>query len=384
MALQPINNYSMAIDRIFHPYNTKYILNHRIRILVELSAGFPFSEPTPRLMGGDSGTQVLWFTPDKPERISVGRRRIAERLEQRGYGVTLCGTTLKTAWSAVWHRDRYDAVIGTTRAGAIAGALLSVFGGPPLVVDHVDPIRQFEMTHPWWLAVPVRWLERLTFAIAAHVLYVYAEERERVSRFAGSVSNTDLPIVYDRFADPSTVPTARERLSAFETNDQILIYVGGLEPIYHISELVDAMSVLSEWTLVVLGTGSLEPDVRRAANERSNVVYLGTVPHEDVPGYLHAADVGVCLVDDPHTLKLLEYGAAGLAVVQLAGRAEPRLEGLVTFCTPTPADIARAVRSAADAPVSELRAFARQFDVDAVASDYASAIETVIGASQQA
>lgn len=336
-------------------------------------------------MGGDSGPRVLWFVPDKPDRISVGRRRIAERLKADGYRVTQCGTTVGTVWSAVAHRGQYDAVIGTTRAGAIAGALLAVLGGPPLVIDHVDPIGQFETTHPWWLAVPVRWLERVAFAIADHVLYVYAEERERVRRSAGSVSTTDLPIMYDRFADPSPkrVADARERLSTLDA-DRILIYVGGLEPIYHISELLNAMSVLSGWTLVVLGTGSLESEVQRAATERSNIVYLGTVPHEEVPGYLHAADVGVCLVDDPHTLKVLEYGAAGLPVVHLAGRAEQRLEGLVTFTDPTPEGIARAVRSTADSTgTEELRAFARQFDVGAVATDYASAIETVTGPREE-
>ncbi|UPM42578.1 glycosyltransferase [Halocatena salina] len=333
-------------------------------------------------MCGKSEPRVLWFTPDKPERISVGRHRITERLEEIGYRVTLRGTTIETVLSAVWHRGRYDAVIGTTRAGTMAGMVLSALGGPPLIIDHVDPIRQFETTHPWWVAVPVRWLERIAFAVAAHVLYVYAEEHDRVSQFAESVSNTDLPVEYDRFADPPTerVVTAHERLSSLE--GRTLIYVGGLEPVYHISELLDAMSVLSAWTLVVLGTGSLEPEVRRAATEQSNVVYLGTVPHEDVPGYLHAADVGVCLVDDPHTLKILEYGAAGLPVVQLAGRAESRLDGLVTFCDPTPADIARAVRSAASSPTSEeLRAFARQFDVTTVADDYANAIETVTSTS---
>lgn len=330
-------------------------------------------------MGTDNGPRVLWLTPDKPERISVDRRRIAEQLEQRGYRVRLRPTTLRTVVTAVRNRRRYDAVIGTTRAGAIAGMVVTLGGGPPLVVDHVDPIRQFEATNPWWLSVFVRYFEQLAFAVAVYVLYVYREEYERVRRFTGavSVSKTDLAVVYDRFVDPSSesVSAARERLSTLGTNDRVLIYVGGLEPIYHLSPLLDAMRMLPEWTLVVLGTGSLEPEVRRAATEQSNVAYLGTVPHEDVPGYLSVADVGVCLVDDPHTLKLLEYGAAGLPVVQLAGRAESRVAGLVTFCDPTPHDIARAVRDAVDGGNSEeLRAFVRQFDVEAIADDYAEAI----------
>ncbi|MFC6963758.1 glycosyltransferase [Halocatena marina] len=324
---------------------------------------------------------VLWLTPDKPEHISVGRRRIAEQLRQQGYDVTLRGTTLRTLFAALRERGQYDLVIGTTRAGAIAGTTLTLVDGP-LIVDHVDPIRQFEATHPWWLSGPVRWLEQFAFTVADHVLYVYSEEKERVERFASAASKTDLGVAYERFADPpdEIVATARSKLSAFDS-ENILIYVGGLESIYHISDLLAAMRQLDDWTLVVLGTGSLEPEVQRAAQKHSNVSYLGTVPHEEVPGYLHAATVGVCLVDDPHTLKVLEYGAAGLPVVQLAGRAEPRFEDRVTFCEPTPSAIAHAVRTAAQSTEPEsLQTFVQQFDFEEIAADYANAIAQAVDA----
>jgi glycosyltransferase involved in cell wall biosynthesis len=321
--------------------------------------------------------RVLWLTPDKSEHISVGRQRIAEGLEQRGYDVTLRGTTVKTVFTALWERGQYDVLIGTTRAGAIAGACVAHIVGQPFIVDHVDPIRQFETTHPRWLSVPVRWLEEIAFSVADHVLYVYEEEQSRVCRFADSVTKTDLGVAYDQFAEPSTeiIDAARSRLSALDPNEHVLIYVGGLEPIYHISPLLDAMRLLDDWTLVVLGTGSLEAAAQRAADEQPNIEYLGTVPHEEVPGYLHAVDVGICLVDDPHTLKVLEYGAAGLPVVQLAGRAA-RFEGLVEFCESTPADIARAVRTAERSSGNgDLQAFAERFDFDAIVDDYVRAIE---------
>lgn len=328
-------------------------------------------------MSADRSLRVLWLTPDKPEHISVGRQRIAEQLERRGYDVTLRGTTLRTLLASLRERARYDVVIGTTRAGAIAGTLLTLVDGP-LIVDHVDPIRQFEATHSRWLAGLVRWLEQFAFAAAAHVLYVYSEEKQRVERFADSVSETDLGVAYDRFADPppETLAAARSRIGDPEN---VLIYVGGLEPIYHITELLDAMRRLDDWTLVVLGAGSLEPRVRRAADERSNIVYFGTVSHERVPGYLHAADVGICLVDDPHTLKVLEYGAAGLPVVQLAGRAKSRFENRVEFCEPTPSDIARAIQTAGKSTsTATLQSFTAQFDFEKIAADYANAIENEI------
>lgn len=321
---------------------------------------------------------VLWLTPDKPEMISVGRRVIAKRLESRGYDVTLRGTTARTLLRSIREWGTYDVVVGTTRAGAIAGTVLTLGGGTASVVDHVDPVRQFESTHSRFLSLPVDWLERLAFSCADHVLYVYPEEESRVRRYASAASKTALGVDYEGFAEPSTdaVSAARSQLDARGVDrGDLLIYVGGLEPIYHINALCDSMELLSDWTLLVLGTGSLESDVRRAARERPNIQYLGTVPHEYVPGYLSLADVGLSLVDDPHTTKLLEYGAAGLPVVQLAGRAESRLDGLVTFCDGSPESIARGVRTAAGGDTQALREFVAQFDYDRITDAYQTAID---------
>ncbi|WP_049903039.1 rhamnosyltransferase WsaF family glycosyltransferase [Halococcus agarilyticus] len=330
---------------------------------------------------GDVGLRVLWLTPDKPTDISVGRRRIAEHLRREGIDVTLRGTTLRTVLTALRERGEYDVVVGTTRAGAFGGVALKLLG-IPLVVDHVDPIRQFADTHPQPLALAVRLAENAAFALADHTLYVYEEEHARVRRYARAATETDLGVAYDRFADPDpgVVEHARDRLAAagVGSDDRVVIYVGGLEPIYHVAELLAAMSRLDDWRLVVLGTGSLEGVVERATNERESVVFLGTVDHDAVPGYLHVADVGVSLVDDPHTLKVLEYAAAGLGVVQARGRAEERFEEYVTFCEPTPAAIARAVREASERERDEeFREFVREFDYERVAASYAAVLSEI-------
>ncbi|WP_254536874.1 glycosyltransferase [Halomarina litorea] len=326
-------------------------------------------------------TRVLWLTPDKPANISVGRRRIAECLEADGFDVTLRGTTPATVRESLRERDAYDAVVGTTRAGALAGCALKLLG-TPLVVDHVDPIQQFERTHPRALSLAVRAAENAAFALADHTLYVYEEEEARVRRYAREATATDLGVSFDRFADPDpeSVDRARTRLDeAGVGSENVLVYVGGLEPIYEVPQLLAAMVHLPDWTLVVLGAGSLEGRVERAARDRENVVFLGTVPHEDVPGYLHAADVGVSLVDDPHTLKVLEYGAAGLGVVQAAGRAEERFGAFVSFCEPYPAEIARAVREADEMGGSEdFREYVRRFDYARIAEDYSRTLRAVV------
>ena len=365
-----------------------------------------------------SETRVLWLTPDKPANISVGRRRIAAQLEGRGFEVVLRGTTATTLVRSFRDREGFDAVIGTTRAGAIAGAVVSMVQECPLIVDHVDPISQLERTASRPIATTVRWLENAAFTLAAHVLYVYPEEAPRVSRFAASSTKTDLGVDFDRFANPSSdaIRAAETRLEGMDLGDRIAIYLGGLEPIYHLKELLGSVENLEDWTLVIVGDGSLSGLVHRAATRSEGIEFLGSVAHEAVPGYLHVADVGVCLVNDPHTLKVLEYGAADLPVVQLRGRAEERFGGLVEFCSTDPADIARAIEAAydrsegvdrtaeagrAEGPnranrderttrdvrggrsetkeVSEsLRAFARRYDWAEIATDYESVLDEVL------
>lgn len=325
------------------------------------------------------GPRILWLTPDKPANISVGRQRIADHLESRGFDVVLRGTTARTLLRTLRERGAYDAIIGTTRAGAIAGALLKPIHRRPLVVDHIDPIEQFYETHPRWLAIPVRYLEAAAFRVADRALYVYETEHERVASHADSFEQTELGVEYGRFADPDEeiVHRASNRLGQYDVRDNIAVYVGGLEPIYHIEEMLAAFERFDDWSLLVLGDGSLRSSVEAAAESMDNVVFLGTVPHEDVPGYLAHADVGISLVDDPHTLKILEYAAAGLPIVQRGGAADERLDGLATFCDPAPEDIARAVRDASANPEA-LRAFASEYSWAAISDDYERVISSVL------
>lgn len=321
---------------------------------------------------------VLWLTPDKPANISVGRRRIADELERVGHRVVLRGTTAETVALSIRERGQYDVIVGTTRSGAIAGVPLSYILDVPLVVDHIDPIRQFDETNSWPLARTVRHLEHLAFRRSSQTLYVYPEEEGRVRRFAPAATKTDLGVEFDRFAhpDPQVLDNAMDRLDTLDLRENVAIYVGGLEPIYHIEELIASIDHLEDWSLVLLGSGSLE-DVVEAAADTRDVFYLGTVPHEEVPGYLHAADVGVSLVDDPRTLKVLEYGAAKLPTVQLSGRAEDRLGTAVTYCGVEPRSIADAIQRTSGSKTDELHELAREYSWATIANQYRTVLEAV-------
>lgn len=333
--------------------------------------------------------QVLWLTPDKPADISVGRRRIASHLASEGFDVELVGVD-PTALPHIY-RDigQYDAVVGTTRSGAIVGGAVASAADVPFVVDHVDPIRQLAETVSWPAASVVERLENLAFSRSDHTLYVYAEERPRVESHAPRTTHTSLGVDFDRFADPAdhVLEAARDRLSESDLRSNVALYVGGLEPIYHVRELLEGVEHLDDWSLVVLGAGSMADEVSAAASDSSAVVHVGTVPHERVPGYLHAADVGVSLVDDPHTLKVLEYGASRLPTVQLAGRATSVFDGLVQLCRAEPRSIADAIERARDmdgATVDEFQAFAETYRWERIAGDYSEALLDLSSAREEA
>lgn len=325
--------------------------------------------------------KVRWFTPDKPDNISVGRERIAFHLRQNeGFNVEVVGTTITTIRTAISERDRYDVILGTTRAGAIAGTLIGRVTGKPVIVDHIDPIRQFRENNSPFFSIPVRIAENISFALSKFVLYVYEEEHERVSRYASHYMKTELGVDYHRFANPDSeiIDTVQDQLAEYKFRENIAIYVGGLEPIYHIQELLTAMSDLPDWSLIVLGEGSLRGMVEELDANQENIHYLGLVPHENIPGYLNMADVGVSLADDSHTLKILEYGAAGLSVVQARGLAEERFRERVKYTDPDPESIADAIERAGEREnVEQLQSFISEFDWKRIAGDYADALKSI-------
>jgi glycosyltransferase involved in cell wall biosynthesis len=325
--------------------------------------------------------RVLWLTPSKAENISVGRSRIAEHLLERGISVEIQEASLRNLKQLLTEKVSYDVVIGTTRAGAIFGSALRVLKRIPFIVDHVDPISQFESTNSKPLALFVRLLENVSFGLSEHTMYVYPEEGRRVKRYASDFTETNLGVEYEAFSCPGkkTLQEVRERLSELSLEDRTAIYVGGLEPMYHIMKMIDAFEHLPDWSLLVLGSGSLESAVRSRSSRMENVHFIGTVDHELVPGFLHEADVGISLVNDPRTLKVLEYGASELPTVQLDGAARERFDGLVAFTDSSPERIAQTItRADEELDPEPLREYASSLSWGRIAEDYETTIRKIV------
>lgn len=318
---------------------------------------------------------VLWLTPDKPENISVGRKQISKHLKNKGIDVTLKGTTIKTILRSIYEINKYDVIIGTTRSGAIVGTLLSLIHNNMFLVDHIDPIRQFKENNNIFLSFFVKWLENLSFYVSDHVFYVYKEEEKRVKKFSSSSSQVSLGVEYELFANPpkELISEVKSELKNYNLKDNIAIYIGGLEPIYHIKELLNSIEYLDNWSLLILGAGSMEEYVENIGSKNENIIFLGTVPHKKISGYLHISDVGISLVDDPNTLKILEYSASGLSIVQLKGRAEKNFNELVSFCSTDSKSIAKNIKEANKKSKEEkekFKDFAKKYDWTKISDKY--------------
>jgi glycosyltransferase involved in cell wall biosynthesis len=129
---------------------------------------------------------------------------------------------------------------------------------------------------------------------------------------------------------------AREQLSAFGPADQrpvTLVYVGGFEPWHGLSILLEAARTAfrqgARFRLILAGKGSQESRLRAEAADlgiADRVEFTGYLSPEDLAFALAAAEIGVSPYfgrTEYSGLKLLDYKAAGLAVVASGRDGEP-------------------------------------------------------------
>jgi glycosyltransferase involved in cell wall biosynthesis len=166
-------------------------------------------------------------------------------------------------------------------------------------------------------------LEAEALARADVVLYTAPELAEHVNsmhprRSALVANGVDLA----GFSSPQPMPREYHNIPGPRA-----VYVGSLREWFDFALLETAARKLPGVSFVVIG-----PDhwARKRLPRLTNVHVLGQRPHDQVPGYLQHADVGLIpfdrartpeLVDAINPLKLYEYAAAGLPVVATDWRA---------------------------------------------------------------
>jgi glycosyltransferase involved in cell wall biosynthesis len=193
--------------------------------------------------------------------------------------------------------------------------------------------------HDLWLGRPRRGRGRLYFALSQ--LYHGLVERLLIPHAAATITVSPpivehlrrryrLRVVHLVPNYPEVGPPVERRElrglpggDAIDPNRPIVLYLGGLMGGRGLEQLVDAIGLLPDVQLVMLGTGAERGRLlERAAARGASVVVLPPVAPELVEAYAASADVGVspivpsCL-NYRYSLpnKLFQYMAAGIPVV---------------------------------------------------------------------
>lgn len=214
-------------------------------------------------------------------------------------------------------------------AAVVAGVIIR----RPVFLDFTDFYSDIARTDMPLLSKPLVWLENLVLSRARRVFVVSDVMREHL------VTNKGLPpdkvIVVPDGTDAETFrpgldgAAVRRKLGLSE-DIPLIIFHGdikhddGVDVLLHV--LAKVAKVRPDVRLLVLGGGGpyFETVIKPLIDElglAGNIVSPGWIPHQEVPAYLNACDIGAMTLratlnhDNYLSFKLFEYWGCGLPVV---------------------------------------------------------------------
>ncbi|MGV9669268.1 glycosyltransferase [Gordonia sp. NPDC003504] len=186
--------------------------------------------------------------------------------------------------------------------------------------------------------------------------------RDRIARYYGA---KDIPIV----APPLTLNPSSETMRIATSDRCGLVWVGRIvEPYKRLELLLEAMRLLPQETLTVIGDG---PDRERLESRApTNVIFKGWVPRTEIWGYYSAAQLLVFPGEDDFGITPIESMSCGTPVVayRAGGAKDTVVEGFNGnfFDEPQPEDLSHSIKNA----LTEV------WDADAIANSAKTAYGT--------
>jgi glycosyltransferase involved in cell wall biosynthesis len=235
-----------------------------------------------------------------------------------------------------------------------AGLIASKVDAPLVVTAHGRDVRNIGAI-PGVARLTRKVVERAATVIAVSE-YLRHELEERLPEARGKTEVVDSGVDLERFR--AVEPAEQLESPAF-------VHVGSLTDRKNVVRLADAFSMLGRGSLTFVGDGPL----RAQLEGRAGVRVVGRVAHDQVPGWLSAADVvcGPALVE-PFGQALLEAMACERSVVatRIGGPLEFVTDEAGVLVDPLDTDeIARALATASELPSPNpaARAAAAEHDV---------------------
>ena len=178
-----------------------------------------------------------------------------------------------------------------------AGLIASEVDAPLVVTAHGRDVRNIGSIPG--VALLTRRVVRRASTVVAVSEYLRRELEERVPEARGKTEVVDSGVDLERFR--AVTPAAELESPAF-------VHVGSLTERKNVVRLADAFARFGSGSLTFVGDGPL----RSALEGRAGVRVVGRVAHDEVPGWLSAADVvcGPALIE-PFGQALLEAMACG-------------------------------------------------------------------------
>jgi glycosyltransferase involved in cell wall biosynthesis len=167
----------------------------------------------------------------------------------------------------------------------------------------------------------------------------YIKERVSTIQACNKIRTLYNAIDIKIFLPPKSFHVSRKQLG-FSKDDFVIVYSGRINQDKGVSELIDAMLRIKKTSNIKLmiiggsffGNTNNEDFFIRSLKEKSKtleerIVFTGFIPYEDVPYYLHLADIAVLpsMWDEPFGLTIAEALAAGLPLITTRSGGIPEI-----------------------------------------------------------
>ena len=141
---------------------------------------------------------------------------------------------------------------------------------------------------------------------------------EEMARYAKQDLKIENCLVIPNGSDPELFSMVKKSPSPFKSNQFIVLWAGSPKYSWQGLDIVQKVARRIQ---------STEPDILFAVTadgkSHGNMLYLGRIPYDEMPGYMAAADVGLCIYEPIDfykefffsPLKLYDYMACGLPVI---------------------------------------------------------------------